>query len=538
MEKNTVDLLSRRKNQEDQLKLAEAEMGEVKEENERLKMLLEKTVKEYQSLQMQFVDILQQEAKSKDTVPSHQAKEEPELVSLSLGITSTEPKKEDKKNNSFRNGQEEEKLNGALSLGLQDYRFEPSSAEHVRNTSCSNNSFEEQKEEEPTEIWPPSKILKTMKIGDDEVSQQSQVKKTRVSVRARCDTPTMNDGCQWRKYGQKIAKGNPCPRAYYRCTVSPSCPVRKQVQRCFNDMSILITTYEGKHNHPLPVSATAMASTTSAAVSMLQSQSSISSQGGLNTSAIVPISTSTNSHGFNFTLSQNPSPQQLYGLPNSSISTLNSHPTITLDLTTNAPSGLSSSFSSAPRYPSTSLNFSSSFSPSLEPNYIFQTHWNNGPTSYNNHGTVPAYNKNPIGSLNSIEKQPFQEQLYQPYMKESIVAATKAIASNPKFQSVLAAALTSYVGASSGGVKENQGACESSSSSMNFKWGESHTMNPIYSSSQNGIGCGSSYLNKSSSFNSPKQGVLALFPPNSLQLSASNNCASAAPPDNRDHFKL
>ena len=72
------------------------------------------------------------------------------------------------------------------------YRFEPSSTEHMRNNSCSNNSFEKQKEEEPTEIWPPSKILKTMKSGDEEVSQQSQVKKTRVSIRARCDTPTVS----------------------------------------------------------------------------------------------------------------------------------------------------------------------------------------------------------------------------------------------------------------------------------------------------------------------------------------------------------
>ncbi|KAK6928220.1 WRKY domain [Dillenia turbinata] len=452
---------------EDDLESARAKMGEVREENERLKMMLQKIETEYRSLKMKFFDIIHPEAKKQndnDSAPTRDKCEEPELLSLRLGTSSPSGhKKDEKASNSGKS--KDQKLN-------------------------------ETKGEDAGETWPPSKTSKTMTSPDDnEVSPQSQVKRARVSVRARCDTPTMNDGCQWRKYGQKIAKANPCPRAYYRCTVAPSCPVRKQVQRCAEDMSILITTYEGIHNHLLPISATAMASTTAAAASMLLSGSSTSQQ--TPNSSATPTS-SANPHGLNFNLSDNILGGRQYYSLNSCTALL---PTITLDLTNTPSSSLSSTqfnmltsnFSSTLRFPSTSLSFSST------ENNIVPTIWGAGQV---NNGALPC-----IKSLNFGRQ--IQNPYYQTFLEKSNQASqqvfaetlTKAITSDPSFQPVIATALSPMGGnssAASQGLAQNGG---ENSLIHNMKWAENTVPVSSYPMTLNGKACTPTYLDKSSTSN-------------------------------------
>nr|QGQ64078.1 WRKY transcription factor 55 [Santalum album] len=77
------------------------------------------------------------------------------------------------------------------------------------------------------------------------------VREPRVVVQTTSDIDILDDGYRWRKYGQKVVKGNPNPRSYYKCT-NPGCPVRKHVERASHDVRAVITTYEGKHNHDVP----------------------------------------------------------------------------------------------------------------------------------------------------------------------------------------------------------------------------------------------------------------------------------------------
>ncbi|XP_073066621.1 WRKY transcription factor 44-like [Primulina eburnea] len=71
-------------------------------------------------------------------------------------------------------------------------------------------------------------------------------------VQNNADSDIIGDGFRWRKYGQKVVKGNSYPRSYYKCT-SPKCNVRKYVERTSEDPSTFITTYEGRHNHEMPI---------------------------------------------------------------------------------------------------------------------------------------------------------------------------------------------------------------------------------------------------------------------------------------------
>ncbi|XP_034917564.1 probable WRKY transcription factor 40 [Populus alba] len=76
-------------------------------------------------------------------------------------------------------------------------------------------------------------------------------KASRILVRSHSNDKSLivKDGYQWRKYGQKVTKDNPSPRAYFRCSMAPNCPVKKKVQRCVDDDSVLVATYDGEHNH-------------------------------------------------------------------------------------------------------------------------------------------------------------------------------------------------------------------------------------------------------------------------------------------------
>ncbi|KAL7212585.1 hypothetical protein ACSBR2_015304 [Camellia fascicularis] len=103
----------------------------------------------------------------------------------------------------------------------------------------------QQKESDDDGGESSKKVSKSKKKGE------KKEKEPRFAFMTKSEVDHLEDGYRWRKYGQKAVKNSPFPRSYYRCTTQ-KCTVKKRVERSFEDPSIVITTYEGQHNHLIP----------------------------------------------------------------------------------------------------------------------------------------------------------------------------------------------------------------------------------------------------------------------------------------------
>ncbi|KAF8414224.1 hypothetical protein HHK36_002224 [Tetracentron sinense] len=146
--------------------------------------------------------------------------------------------------------------------GQTSYHIEPNSTLELSPVTASDGDVEGAVthsnwvgDEVDDDDDPDSKRRKKDIGGTDVTPILKPTREPRVVVQTMSEVDILDDGYRWRKYGQKVVKGNPNPRSYYKCT-NAGCPVRKHVERASHDLKAVITTYEGKHNHDVPAART------------------------------------------------------------------------------------------------------------------------------------------------------------------------------------------------------------------------------------------------------------------------------------------
>ncbi|XP_041006580.1 probable WRKY transcription factor 31 [Juglans microcarpa x Juglans regia] len=428
-----------------EMAVLQTEFKRMKTENQRLKEMIDQVSTNYNTLRMHFVTLMKAQ-------PSKNPEESGILVDGKNNGSLIVPRQfmdlrlatnGDANNENSLSTLMEERSREWNRSGSPGKTAEAMASEFITSKSGNLNEelvFHQDKKEDGSKIgrgdrspdqasqeWsPPNKVPRFNPPNDvlHDQTEAATMRKARVSVRARSEAPMITDGCQWRKYGQKMAKGNPCPRAYYRCTMANGCPVRKQVQRCAEDRTILVTTYEGNHSHPLPPNAMAMASTTSSAAQMLLSGSMSSADGIMNsnflTSTLLPCSSNM-----------------------ATISASAPFPTITLDLT-QSPNPLQFQIP----FSNLAQSISDAQTTSLPQIFGQALHINQSRFSglqMSGQDMDPSQ----LGHLQPHALALMNQLGQQNSLSDTLSAATAAIAADPNFTSALVAAITSIIGASS-----------------------------------------------------------------------------------------
>ncbi|CAI9097209.1 OLC1v1033584C1 [Oldenlandia corymbosa var. corymbosa] len=154
-----------------------------------------------------------------------------------------------------------------------------------QNSALSNSRDDDENE-------PDSKRWKGENDEAISVSGSKTVREPRIVVQTTSEIDILDDGYRWRKYGQKVVKGNPNPRSYYKCTFA-GCPVRKHVERASQDLRAVITTYEGKHNHDVPAARGSAGYAVNRPSSVSNNNMSNGSNDQFSTATIRPLATSS-----------------------------------------------------------------------------------------------------------------------------------------------------------------------------------------------------------------------------------------------------
>ncbi|XP_020218448.1 probable WRKY transcription factor 4 isoform X1 [Cajanus cajan] len=159
------------------------------------------------------------------------------------------------------------------SMMKMDPESSQATADRLSGTSDSEEVGDHETEVDEKNVELDPKRRKTEVMHSDPASSHRTVTEPRIIVQTTSEVDLLDDGYRWRKYGQKVVKGNPYPRSYYKCT-TPGCNVRKHVERASTDPKAVITTYEGKHNHDVPAAKTNSHTMASNTASQLKSQNS------------------------------------------------------------------------------------------------------------------------------------------------------------------------------------------------------------------------------------------------------------------------